>query len=335
MDTSPSHEAIIDQEFERGGPLSLENTVASYWKLEDNKPEISLQKPSFSKFTDTASTRERDHGGCSVEEAFEKLDNLIGLDGVKTHLRKQIALNQLSASRGSSFPVSHHLAMIGPPGTGKSTVARLIGEIYAKRGIVSEERFLEVDRSSLVGQYIGQTAGKTAKVIERARGGVLFVDEAYALENGSDRDFGREAVAILLKAMEDYRGDLVVILAGYPDEMQALLQSNPGLDSRIPQRNRLFFPSYSVEEIVSIAQMIAKQGGYSLNDSASQLVGRASQEWAKEPGFGNARWVRDIVEGACLEHAYRTQGAQSPDFELREEDILLPKLISPKSCGFS
>ena len=250
-----------------------------------------------------------------LEDLQKELDSYIGLASVKQEVRNLINLvtiHQLRKDNG--LPVtdlSLHMVFSGNPGTGKTTIARLMARIYHSLGILSKGQLVEVDRSGLVAGYVGQTALKTGKVIEKALGGVLFIDEAYALNGRSDNDFGQEAIDTLLKAMEDHRDDLVVIAAGYDGLMDDFVRSNPGLESRF---NRfLHFDDYSPDELLAIFRMQCGKGCYELDEDGEealkQLLERESREHSAS--FGNARGVRNIFEKLLVIQANRLAGLPS------------------------
>ena len=197
-------------------------------------------------------------------------------------------------------PMSFHLVFTGNPGTGKTTVARLLSQIYRALGMLEKGQLVEVDRGQLVAGYIGQTAQQTSEKIQEALGGVLFVDEAYALtpEGGGGQDFGREAVDTLVKAMEDHRGELVVIVAGYTQPMQRFIASNPGLKSRFGRT--IQFPDYAAEEMVDIFDAMLENDGYELEDAGRAKAYRLFREMHenRDESFGNARDVRNVYEAA-------------------------------------
>lgn len=242
-----------------------------------------------------------------VGEVLADLDALIGLDPVKTQVRRVTDLatvHRLRRDRGLPVPpTTHHLVFTGNPGTGKTTVARLVAEIYAGLGVVERGQLIETDRSGLVVGYVGQTATRVREVVHTALGGVLLIDEAYALARGGERDFGREAIDTLVKLMEDHRDELVVIVAGYPDEMAGLIDSNPGLASRFPRT--ITFPDYDDDELVSILVQIARQHAYELDDEARAQAQHWFAAQPRGPGFGNGRLARNLFEEATARQATR------------------------------
>jgi len=196
--------------------------------------------------------------------------------------------------------VSRHLVFVGNPGTGKTTVARIVGRIYSALGVVRDGHLLEVDASGLVAGYVGQTAIKTQEQITKALGGVLFIDEAYGLVRN---DFGVEAIDTLVKGMEDNRHDLVVIVAGYPANMAEFISSNPGLESRFP--TTITFADYTPDELLQILQRMCQDADYVLAEDAPPTVRQLFAGLAADPEFGNARTVRNVFEAAVRQHAWR------------------------------
>ena len=260
-----------------------------------------------------------------MEDLLAELDSYIGLGAVKEEVHNLINMVQVyKLRREHDLPttdMSLHMVFTGNPGTGKTMMARMMARIYRSLGILSKGQLVEVDRSGLVAGYVGQTALKTQKVIEKAMGGVLFVDEAYALNGKSENDFGQEAIDTLLKAMEDHRDDLVVIVAGYTDLMDKFIHSNPGLESRF---NRfLLFEDYSLDELMAIFKMRCGKG-YTLSPEAEPLVrDYIAEESADGDGFGNARGVRNIFEHILVAQNNRLAKMES----VTREDLmtLLPE----------
>lgn len=251
----------------------------------------------------------------TLEELMAELDGLIGLDGVKREVRTLTNLIKVRKMRREHdlkvMDMSFHMVFTGNPGTGKTTVARLVAKIYKQLGFLSKGQLIETDRSGLVAGYVGQTAGKVTEVVNSALGGILFIDEAYALaRKGMENDFGREAIDTLVKLMEDHRDDLVVIVAGYTDEMHDFLTSNPGLISRF--NKYIDFPDYTDEELMQILEMNAERQGYAVDEEAQQVVRDmlASMTLGDRLDFGNARGMRNTLEKLVQEQANRLAGLE-------------------------
>jgi stress response protein SCP2 len=247
----------------------------------------------------------------SLEELLEELNSLTGLTEVKQDVNSLInlvKLRQVRQERGmKQQPMSLHLVFSGNPGTGKTTIARLISKIYHKLGVLSKGHLVEVDRSGLVGGYVGQTALKVQEVVQKALGGVLFIDEAYSLTSHSSggNDYGIEAIDTLLKAMEDHRDDLIVIVAGYPQLMEQFLSSNPGLRSRF--NKFIYFPDYQDKELYEIFLSMCKSSGYTLDDTAKLFASNYFKDLYNSRGanFANGRDVRNFFEKAIVRQANR------------------------------
>jgi hypothetical protein len=257
----------------------------------------------------------------TLDELLARLDRLVGLEHVKEEIRTLINVARVRDMRKKEGlkipPAGYHMVFSGPPGTGKTTIARLVGAIFHSLGLLSKGHLVEVDRAELVAGYVGQTAIKTDKVVQEAIGGVLFIDEAYSLAPGnSDQDFGREAIETILKLMEDHRDDLVVIVAGYRDRMEEFLESNPGLRSRFTRF--IDFPDYSPEELTLIFERMVADEGYTLAfgalDAVKTILHR--EHAARGDNFGNARLVRNLFERCLTSQANRLVGGTPTRAEL-------------------
>lgn len=244
----------------------------------------------------------------TLDDLRRELEGYIGLAAVKREVESLINLVSVQKLRKENgLPVSEpslHMVFSGNPGTGKTMIARLMARVYRCLGILSKGQLVEVDRGGLVAGYVGQTAIKTGEVLQKAMGGVLFIDEAYTLTDRGGSDYGQEAVDTLLKAMEDHREDLVVIVAGYTEPMERFIHSNPGLESRF---NRfLHFPDYTAQELAEIFELRCKSSGYTLANDARPLLLHLLEQGCRDPkGFGNARGVRNLFERAVSAQANR------------------------------
>lgn len=266
----------------------------------------------------------------SLEDLLNELNELIGLAGVKEEVSSLVnilKINKLRESRGFKVPqVSKHLVFLGNPGTGKTTVARLLSKIYKKLGVLEKGQLVEVDRSGLVAGYVGQTAIKTQEKIDEAMGGVLFIDEAYTLAKG-ENDFGQESIDTLLKAMEDQREDFVVIVAGYSKPMNRFLESNPGLKSRF--NKSITFEDYSPNELLDIFELFCKLNDMRLSSDArdylTQYLNKLSNE--KSENFANGREMRNLFEKAFTNQANRLSHYNNISDEelniIKTEDIIV------------
>lgn len=270
---------------------------------------------------------ERPHPGARVEQRISKerlttllaeLDNLVGLEDVKQTVRQIFAFLYMQERRRQSHmktdPVVLHMVFKGNPGTGKTTVARLLARLFYECGLLTKGHLVEVERADLVGEYIGHTAQKTRELIQKAQGGVLFIDEAYSLARGGEKDFGREAIDCLVKGMEDHRNQFVAIIAGYEAEMEWFLGANPGLPSRFPIH--MMFPDYEPAALLAIARQMASARQYRWSPEAEFKLKRRIQDLLTgpfaEPNFSNARWVRNALEDAIRRHALRLFDDETP-----------------------
>ena len=258
-------------------------------------------------------------------DPYEELENLIGLESIKKQIKELTSFVKMQQRRKKQglepVPVSLHMVFTGNPGTGKTTIARILGEIYKDIGVLSKGHFVEVDRSGLVAGYVGQTAMKTSEVINRAKGGILFIDEAYSLVSSDDKDFGHEAIDTLLKAMEDNREDFIVIVAGYPELMQGFINSNPGLQSRF---NRyIHFPDYNADELLEVFKGFCDKYEYKLDEDVEPKMKDFLQKLVDEKtvNFANARTVRNIFENVVTKQSTRLDNDENEDADIQQLTI--------------
>ncbi len=254
-----------------------------------------------------------------LDEIMKKLQDLTGMESVKKDVNNLVNLLKICKIRQAKGlqvpPTNNHLVFLGNPGTGKTTVARILAEIYHGLGVLSKGHLVEVDRSGLVAGYMGQTAEKVMEVVEKAKGGVLFIDEAYALSGKQEGDFGQEAIDILNKAMEDLRDDLIVIVAGYHDEMQDFLDANPGLRSRF--NRTIEFPNYSADDLIEIMNNRARKLDYNIESETLEYIRERFRETLEFPpdNFGNARSVRNYLDNAISNQANRLVSDPNVDLD--------------------
>ena len=236
---------------------------------------------------------------------------------MKEEIRRLTSLLRIQKIRTArdlpTVETSHHLVFTGNPGTGKTTVARLLSQIFRTLDIVTRGHLVETDRSQLVAGYVGQTAARTRAVLESALGGTLLIDEAYALARGGENDFGLEAIDTLVKFMEDHRDDLAVVAAGYPDEMRKLIEANPGLESRFTRT--IDFPDYTNDELVAIFDSMSSKKRYDLDADARRALTELVAAEPRTRGFGNARFVRNVFEQAVSLQAMRLAAVEQPTDE--------------------
>ena len=288
--------------------LSIETEVETMEEAERKPVAVATKTPG----DEPEEPKEPEKSG------MEELNELIGLKTVKHDVEELVGLAKVRKMREEkgmkAVPMSLHLVFSGNPGTGKTTVARILGKLYKEIGILSTGQMIETDRSGLVAGYVGQTAIKTQKKIQEAMGGVLFIDEAYTL-NQKDENFGQEAIDTILKAMEDHRDEFVVIVAGYTQLMKEFIESNPGLKSRF---NKFFeFPDYTVDELQQIFELQCKKYQYKLTDEADAAVRQEiiRLEEAKGENFANAREVRNLFEKIITNQAARVSELEDVDEE--------------------
>lgn len=261
------------------------------------------------KFTESPNKDRETAHAAKDAPALQQLDKLIGLESVKEEVNKLtnfIKVQNLRKQKGmNAITLSYHCVFTGNPGTGKTTVARIVAQIYRELGILKKGQLVETDRSGLVAEYVGQTAVKTNKIIDSALDGVLFIDEAYSLVQGGGNDYGKEAIATLLKRMEDDRDRLVVILAGYDNEMKLFIDSNPGLQSRF--NHYIHFSDYNAEELMAIFKLNLKKFDYELTNDAEQKISHLFSYAVshKDQNFGNGRYARNVLEKTLENQATR------------------------------
>jgi len=276
----------------------------------------------------------------TLQKAMSELNSLIGLDGVKDQIAKLMNMHEANNIREKQnlprIPVGLHLVFTGSPGTGKTTVARIVAQMYQAIGLLPGGQLVEVDRSTLVAGYVGQTALKVQEAINKARGGVLFIDEAYALSADRGAGYGDEAISTLVKAMEDQRDSLAIIVAGYHEPMQEFIASNQGLKSRF--QNTIPFADYKTSELLDIFKVIASGYKITLNDEVLKAVEKYFDEVKPSGDMGNARYVRNLFEKMYLNLSNRA--ASDGNIELHElvefgiEDIPAPDGVKKPTIGF-
>lgn len=282
----------------------------------------------------------------SEKQELEKMEHLIGLDEFKKTMHRIMASQKrqiIALSRGREIrKASYHMCFLGNPGTGKTEMSRYAARILFESGVVSTDKFLIAGRSNLVGDYVGETAIKTKALLKQATGGVLLIDEAYALMDGREGSYGDEAINTLVEEMEKCRGDLAIIFAGYPDRMKQFLDCNPGLQSRIPYT--VHFPDYTAEQLFAIAEKFAMDDGYYFHEDVREKLNLIFNDAMKTPEFGNARYVRNLIEqaeNAKVENIDLMEVGNLADddiFRLNADDftplIDVKKYISERKIGF-
>ncbi len=291
--------------------------------------EIKIIRPRTKGISNAAQTDEGKHGKTReieprhLADTMSELNELVGLTSVKKLVFEILAFVEIQKKRHAeklvSEPLVLHMIFKGNPGTGKTTVARCLGSIFKQMNILSKGHLVEIERADLVGEYIGHTAQKTREQLKKSLGGILFIDEAYSLARGGEKDFGKEAIDVLVKSMEDQKDNLILILAGYNYEMVEFLNTNPGLKSRFPIH--IDFPDYNVHELLEIADLILKKRQYSLSESARSALKRIIELHIGK-GYeysGNARLVRNLIEKSIRRQAVRLINKK----DITREDLLL------------
>jgi stage V sporulation protein K len=272
-----------------------------------------------------------------LRRCLDDLDRLVGLKRVKAFIHEiyawlEVGRRRIAAGLSAEQQVLH-MVFTGNPGTGKTTVARIMSQLFKEMGVLDKGHLIEVERADLVGEYIGHTAQKTREHVKQALGGILFIDEAYSLARGGEKDFGKEAIDTLVKAMEDYKNEFVLILAGYSMEMDQFLHSNPGLPSRFPIH--LDFPDFNIDELIDIADRMVRQRQYRLSSPAKEKLRRHLLREINRSAhpFGNARYVRNLVEQAVRLQAVRLLNTRYPTrddlMSIRAEDLQFAQTSSP------
>lgn len=271
-----------------------------------NKPENNSHL-QFNRAPEKNLSHHKNFNKAAVEDIFSELNSLVGLSKIKQLIHEIYAYVEIQRKRKTEALNNDntvlHMIFKGNPGTGKTTVARILGNLFKEMGVLEKGHVLEIERADLVGEYIGHTAKRTRDHIKKSMGGVMFIDEAYSLARGGDKDFGKEAIDCLCKGMEDHRDNFILILAGYNDEMDWFLQSNPGLQSRFPIQ--LSFPDYTTKDLLAIADMMLQQRQYILSTSAKEELRLIVESKNKCPHNGNARLVRNIIERGMRRQAVR------------------------------
>ncbi|WP_454191727.1 AAA family ATPase [Paenibacillus sp. Marseille-Q7038] len=284
---------------------------------------------------DTTQAQIKDNPQFAMYQDIQKeLDELVGLESIKDFVFEIYAFLQIAQMRTEAGLVSgshvYHMVFKGNPGTGKTTVARIVAKLFQKMGVLTKGHLIEVERADLVGEYIGHTAQKTRDLVKKSLGGILFIDEAYSLARGGEKDFGKEAIDTLVKAMEDHKNQFILILAGYSEEIDFFMQTNPGLPSRFPIQ--IEFPDYSIDQLIQISELMAKERDYIL---MPQSILKLKQHLLEEKNdtsqaFSNARYVRNIIEKSIRHQAVRLLNQYSSGspgklelMTLRTEDLKL------------
>lgn len=286
------------------------------WQNQDNVADLPKTENNVRKKVAVFSAHVTDRNRLNVEdnrrektyEILQELNSLVGLHGVKRLINEIYAFVQIQKRREkeklATEPQVLHMIFKGNPGTGKTTVARILGKLFKEVGVLPKGHLVEVERADMVGEYIGHTAQKARDQLKKAQGGILFIDEAYSLARGGEKDFGKEAIDALVKGMEDNRDNVILILAGYQEEMDWFIETNPGLRSRFPII--IDFPNYNISELLKIADLMIKQRQYEFSSGARDELRVILERQARNHEHsGNARLVRNLIEKAMRQQAVR------------------------------
>ena len=307
-------------------------TILSYFDSGEGTPEQPAAKSEDGSAAKAAAAAPRE----TVEDVLAELDSLVGLEEVKAEVRKLVNLAKVNEARRAQGlkvpPMSYHMVFTGNPGTGKTTVARIVARAFRALGIAKTGQLVETDRSGLVGTYAGETAAKTNAKVDEAIGGVLFVDEAYQLVSGDNDNYGKEAIAALIKRMEDDRDKLIVVAAGYTDEMRDFLDANPGMRSRIART--IEFPDYSAAELAAIFRSMAKKNDFTLAPALEAGLDAAIAKLTarRDRTFGNARFVRQLFEDATGRQANRLAESGSLDADALKTLVLADLAVGERKA---
>ncbi len=302
-----------------GSVPALEEEIARLFGLDKSAMSTQSRLPIVEK----ESTAKIDEAPVDLSACMAELDTLVGLDNVKHEIKKLTSFLEIQKKRQEmnlpQMNLSLHMVFTGNPGTGKTTMARLLAKIYRALGFLKKGHLLETDRSGLVGQYVGHTEAKTSEIVNEALDGILFIDEAYSLHKGDGKDFGKEAIDTLVKRMEDHRDRLVVIVAGYVDEMEAFIKSNPGLRSRF--NTYIDFPNYTPADLSKIFNNLCEVNDYQLGKGVEEKLMKIFDRESKNAGreFGNGRFVRNLFEKILRNQALRLSKFEK---DLNKEDLI-------------
>ena len=303
----------------------------------EKKIILRMKDEEVSELLRIAGVRERTaHRSLKENHCSDQIQKMIGLSEPKEMLKKILAFHRfrsIAQERGVVIrDIHYHMCFAGPPGTAKTSFARLCGQVFKEENLLASGTSSEVGRADLVSQYEGETAKKVRKCFDKAKGGILFIDEAYSLLEDKEGLFGDEAIATIVQEMENRR-DVIVILAGYPDKMEAFLNRNPGLQSRLAFT--VNFPEYSVEELVQISALIARKNGFAISPDAEKKIRVIFETARKDPAFGNGRFARNLIESALLQRALNvseigdsTKLTNEDLFVLKANDFVLQQTVS-------